>query len=156
MDLQRAPEKADAGLRAPLARPRVLVAHADKSVRQLVKLHLACAGYDVTVAGDAFEAANEMHRAPPDLIVLDAALGPLPALEFVAARGRAPQGSIVPVIFVASGRDMLERAIRLGAAALLTSELGAEKLLDLVGRILRGEHVYSRAGFRVPGLTAAA
>ena len=50
--------------------PRVLIAHSNKSMRQLIKLHLVCGGYDVTLAEDAVEAGKVVLRAetePPSV-----------------------------------------------------------------------------------------
>src|SRR5438874_3117996 len=74
---------------APLAgrsaMPRVLVAHGDKSMRQLIKLHLVCSGYEVTLAEDAVEAGKQVMRQPPDLIILDVEMPYMDGLEFVSA-----------------------------------------------------------------------
>jgi len=45
----------------------ILVIDDDDSMRELLRLHLATAGYDVQVAADAIAAGYMVLRSPPDL-----------------------------------------------------------------------------------------
>jgi CheY-like chemotaxis protein len=130
--------------------PRILVAHANRSMRQLLKLHLVCAGYDVTVAEDAVEAGRQIVREPPDLIVLDAEMPYLDAdgLEFVATLQSDADIPLIPVIFLATREEAVERAKRLGATACLVTRLSSEKFLEAVNRALQPAGAAQlRAGF---------
>ena len=49
----------------------VLVVDDDASLRELLRLHLAAAGYQVEVAEDAIAAGYLVLRRPPDLIICD-------------------------------------------------------------------------------------
>jgi CheY-like chemotaxis protein len=132
--------------------PRVLVAHASKSVRQLLKLQLACAGYEVVLAEDAIEAGRQVMREPPDLILLDVEMPALEGLEFM----RSDAGlSLIPVVFLSARQDALQRATRLGAAACLTVPLSTGVLLDAVARCLAPQSE-ARAGFRAARGASAA
>jgi two-component system response regulator ChvI len=126
--------------------PRVLVAHTSKSLRQLVKLQLVCAGYEVTVAEDAIDAGRQALRQPPDLIVMDIELPALEGLEFMLSHAGLP---LIPVIFLTQRQDALERATRLGAAACLTTPLSTSRLLETVARCLASQSE-ARAGYRTP------
>jgi CheY-like chemotaxis protein len=148
-------------VRAPLSQrrlmPRVLVAHTDKSMRQLLKLQLVCAGYDVIVAENAAEAGEAMLRQPPDAIVLDFELPNIDGLEFVSSPKSDPDVLLIPVIFLTPREAPFERARRLGAIACLTTPLHTEELLEAVARCLKatGEGS-SRLGFRPARLPAGA
>jgi CheY-like chemotaxis protein len=133
--------------------PRVLVAHAEKSLRQLVKLHLACAGYDVVVAEDAVEAGRMVMREVPDLIILDVDMPYMDGVEFVSALRADGAIPLIPVIFLTLRESALERAERLGAAACLTAPLSSEVLLRAVARCLDQGDV--RAGVRAPRIAAS-
>src|SRR5258708_19787775 len=89
-----------AAARAPLSErrlmPRVLVAHTEKSMRQLLKLQLECAGYDVIVAENAAEASEAMLRQPPDAIVLDTELPNIDALEFISSPKSQAEVPFIP------------------------------------------------------------
>ena len=129
--------------------PRVLVAHTDKSMRQLIKLHLVCSGYDVTLAEDAVEAGKQVMQQPPDLIILDVEMPYVDGLEFVSALRSGTSVPLIPVIFLTAREEALERAQRLGAAACLTTPLSADQLLHAVARCARPQsEARLRVGFR--------
>jgi len=150
-----------ASLQAPLAgrsaMPRVLVAHGNKSMRQLIKLHLVCNGYDVTLAEDAIEAGKQVMRQAPELIILDVDMPHMDGVEFVSALTAEAAVSLIPVIFLTSREEALERAQRLGAAACLTTPLSSEQLLHAVARCVQPQNeARLRTGFRAPRVSSAA
>ena len=137
--------------------PRVLVAHANKSMRQLIKLHLVCNGYEVTLAEDAVAAGRHAMRQPPDLIVLDVDMPYMDGLEFVSALRGGASVPLIPVIFLTAREEALERAERLGATACLTTPLSSEELLRAVARCVRPRsEARLRVGFRAPSVSNAA
>ena len=142
-----------ANVQAPRAEsgvmPRVLVAHPNKSMRQLIKLHLVCSGYDVTLAEDAVEAGRQAMQQPPDLIILDVEMPYMDGLEFVSALRSGTSVPLIPVIFLTAREDALGRAERLGATACLTTPLSTDELLHAVVRCVRPQsEARLRAGFR--------
>ncbi|HEY3074293.1 MAG TPA: response regulator [Burkholderiales bacterium] len=137
--------------------PRVLVAHTNKSMRQLIKLQLVCGGYDVTLAEDAVEAGKQVMQQPPDLIILDVEMPYMDGLEFVSALTSDPGVPLIPVIFLTAREEALERAQRLGATACLTTPLSSEQLLRAVASCVRpASEAGLRAGFRTPRASNAA
>ena len=78
----------------------MLIAHAGKSMRQLLKLQLVCAGYDVIVAENAVEAGQAMLREPPDAIGLDVELPNIDGVEFISSRESESDLPLIPVIFL--------------------------------------------------------
>jgi CheY-like chemotaxis protein len=132
--------------------PRVLVAHRDKIMRQLIKLQLVCGGYEVTLAEDAVEAGRQFMRQPPDLVIVDVAMPYMDGLEFVSALKSDAAVPLIPVIFLTQREEALERAQRLGATACLTTPLSSEELLHAVARCVRRPQSEAcvRAGFRTP------
>lgn len=132
----------------------MLVAHADKSLRQLIKLQLACAGYDVVVAEDAIDAGRHAAREKPDVIVVDVDMPTIHGLEFATARDPAADDALIPVIFIGRRAQALERAVRLGAAACFTVPFDSADLLHAVARC--ASKAAARVGFRAPSLGRAA
>ena len=49
----------------------ILVVDDDQSLRELLRLHLSAAGYEVTVASDGIEAGYAVLKSLPDLIITD-------------------------------------------------------------------------------------
>ena len=53
------------------SRRRILVVEDEEDLRQLYRVSLTLAGYDVEEAADGLEALRRLDEAPPDLVVLD-------------------------------------------------------------------------------------
>lgn len=52
-------------------RRMILIVEDDEDLRRLFRTTLILEGYDVTEAGDGFEALQRIDDSPPDLVVLD-------------------------------------------------------------------------------------
>ena len=63
----------------------ILVVDDDTNVRELLKLHLSAAGYEVRVAADAIAAGYLVLRSVPDLIICDINMPHMDGFEFVSA-----------------------------------------------------------------------
>src|SRR5512138_3705805 len=104
---------------------RVLVIDDDRSIRELLSLHLANRGYDVAVAEDAIVGGKLALAAKPQLIIVDANMPYMDGPEFVAALRSDPEMSDIPVVFLTSDEDIVDRAKDLGAFACLTKPIMA-------------------------------
>ncbi len=117
-------------------RPSILVVDDETAVRELLKLHLVGAGYDVRLADDAIVAGRSLMANPPDLMVVDVALPYLGGLDFVAALKADTTMPDIPVVFISGNAEFLERARILGAPAMKKPFTAAE-LLEAVRRELQ-------------------
>ena len=117
-------------------RPSILVVDDETAVRELLKLHLAGAGYDVKVADDAIVAGRAVMASPPDLMIVDVALPYLDGADFVAALKADSTMPQVTVIFISGNAEVLDRARSLGAP-FLKKPFSADELLDVVRRELQ-------------------
>ena len=117
---------------------RILVVDDDGSMRELLRLHLAGAGYDVSTAADAIAAGYEVLKSPPDLIITDVNMPYMDGFEVIAALRADPQVAGIPVIFLTSVEEGDERGKELGAVGYLTKPVRAEKLLNLVAQHVPG------------------
>lgn len=118
-------------------RHSVLVVDDEPAIRELLKLHLANAGYEVRVAEDAIVAERALRETPPDLVVVDVALPYRGGLEFVAGLSADDQLRRLPVIFITGHEGLASGARTLGVGC-LQKPFAVESLLDLVGRNLGG------------------
>jgi CheY-like chemotaxis protein len=112
--------------------PRVLVVDGSKSIRELLRLHLSNAGYDVIVAEDAIVAGKEVLARAPDLIIVEVDLPYMNGIEFVAALkadGTIPE---IPVILLSASGDVAQHAQRIRAVAHLSKPVSADRLLHVV------------------------
>ena len=120
----------------------ILVVEDDELMRELFRMHLGSAGYEVLLAEDTVVAGHLLFRQRPDLILADIEMPFMDGLEFVAALKGDALLATIPVIFVSSRSDFEDRCKEIGALAFLKKPVLADRLLALVG-----EHV---PGGRVP------
>ena len=116
----------------------ILVVDDDESIRDLLRMHLAAAGYEVQVAEDAIAAGYQVLKSPPELIISDVNMPHMDGFEFVAALradGALPK---IPVIFLTSYDDGDGRGRELGAVGYVTKPVRADRLLALVAQHVPG------------------
>ena len=116
----------------------ILVIDDDESMRDLLRLHLAAAGYDVEVAADAIAAGYMVLRNPPDLIITDVNMPHLDGFEFIEALRSDKTLPRIPVIFLTSVEEGDHRGKSLGAVGYVTKPVRADKLLSLVAQNVVG------------------
>ena len=116
----------------------ILIVDDDESIRELLRLHLSSAGYDVRVAEDAIAAGYMVLRSPPDLIITDVNMPHMDGFEFVAALRADKALPNIPVIFLTSLDDGDARGRELGAAGYVTKPVRADRLLSLVAQHVPG------------------
>src|SRR6266849_9982193 len=98
----------------------ILVVDDDESMRDLLRLHLTAAGYEVQVAEDAIVAGYLVLRSPPDLIISDVNMPHMDGFEFIAALRADKSLPEIPVIFLTSMEEGDERGKELGAVGYIT------------------------------------
>ena len=116
----------------------ILVVDDDESIRELLRMHLAAAGYEVHAAADAIAAGYHVLRSAPDLIVCDINMPHMDGFEFIAALRSDRAIPRIPVIFLTSVEDGDLRGKELGAVGYLTKPVRADKLLQLVAKHVPG------------------
>ena len=117
---------------------RILVVEDDASLRDLLRLHLSAAGYEVQVAEDGLAAGYLVLKAPPDLIITDVNMPNMDGFEFVAALKADKSLPPIPVIFLTSLEDGDQRGRELGAVGYVTKPVRADRLLALVAQHVPG------------------
>jgi CheY-like chemotaxis protein len=117
---------------------RILVVDDDDSLRELLRMHLASAGYEVSTAADAISAGYMVLRSPPDLILSDVNMPHMDGFEFIAALKADKSLPEIPVIFLTSLEEGDHRGKELGAVGYLTKPVRADRLLELVARFVPG------------------
>jgi len=116
----------------------ILVIDDDESIRELLRLHLSAAGYEVRLAKDAIEAGYSLLANPPDLLIVDVLMPYMDGFEFVEALKADKTLPDIPVIFVTSVEDGEARGREMGAVGYLTKPVRADRLLALVAQHVPG------------------
>jgi CheY-like chemotaxis protein len=134
-----------------LERPHVLIVSADPDLTAFLGEGLIYAGFWTSVIADAFQALEVFRLRSFDIILLDAALGGIGALEFVQRlRGRSDRApgevrSDIPLVLIAADAGEIPPTMQQGndpAATLIAPvELPeiAASLMDAV-MVWRGSH----------------
>ena len=117
---------------------KILVVDDDESLRELLRMHLAAAGYEVSTAPDGISAGYLVLKNPPDLILSDVNMPHMDGFEFVAALKSDTTLPMIPVIFLTSLEDGDHRGKELGAVGYLTKPVRADRLLELVAKHVPG------------------
>jgi len=117
---------------------QILVVDDDEGIRELLRLHLSSAGYEVEVVADAIAAGYRVLKAPPDLIITDVSMPHMDGFEFVAALKADASLPRIPVIFLTSVEDGDARGRDLGAVGYVTKPVRADRLLSLVAQHVPG------------------
>jgi CheY-like chemotaxis protein len=116
----------------------ILVVDDDESIRELLRMHLSAAGYEVHVAEDAIAAGYLVLRSPPDLIISDVNMPHMDGFEFVAALKADATLPRIPVIFLTSYEEGDDRGHELGVVGYITKPVRADRLLALVAQHVPG------------------
>lgn len=117
---------------------KILVVDDDASLLDLLRMHLASAGYEVRTAVDAISAGYQVLQDPPDLILSDVNMPHMDGFEFVAALRADKTLPYIPVIFLTSVEEGDERGKQLGAVGYLTKPVRADRLLQVVAQHVPG------------------
>jgi CheY-like chemotaxis protein/chemotaxis signal transduction protein len=125
--------------RAAGARPRVLVVEDSVGVRELQRVILEGAGYDVQTAVDGLDGAARLASDPVDLVLSDVEMPGMDGFTLTRTLRRTRGWEDVPVVIMTSRGDEADQRAGLDAGAsayLLKSEFDQAELIDTVRRLL--------------------
>jgi len=121
---------------------RVLVVDDDRVIQQLLEVNLELEGYDVVAtASDGREALEKIAELKPDIVILDIMMPKMDGLEVCRHLKADPDLANIPVILLsARAQDMdIREGLDIGANAYLTKPFDPVELLEVVGRLLKGD-----------------
>ncbi len=124
---------------------RILIIDDDIGFRDLLRIHLSSAGYQVQVADDGVTGGRALLAHPPDLIVSDVNMPFLDGFELLSLLHADAETAAIPVILL-SGRsdgDTMAKAVELGAADFLTKPVTRDQLLESIEACLSRNKVRS-------------
>jgi chemotaxis protein histidine kinase CheA len=120
-------------------RPRVLVVEDSVGVRELQRVILEGAGYDVVTAVDGLDGARHLAGEPVDLVLSDVEMPGMDGFTLTRTLRRTRGWEDVPVVIMTSRGDPADQRAGLDAGAsayLLKSEFDQAELIDTVRRLL--------------------
>jgi two-component system, OmpR family, response regulator len=116
--------------------PSILVVDDDPRLREVVRYALGREGFEVREAGNGLAALEALAVRPVDLVVLDVMM---PELDGMEVCRRIRKVSQVPVIFLSSRAEELDRVIglELGGDDYLSKPFSPRELVSRVRAVLR-------------------
>jgi chemotaxis protein histidine kinase CheA/CheY-like chemotaxis protein len=120
-------------------RPRVLVVEDSIGVRELQRVILEGAGYDVSTAVDGLDGASRLTGPPVDLVLSDVEMPGMDGFSLTREIRRTKGWESVPVVIMTSRGDKADQRAGLDAGAsayLLKSEFDQAELIDTVRRLV--------------------
>jgi two-component system chemotaxis response regulator CheY len=115
----------------------VLAVEDSASVRQLIRMTLLDAGYDVVEAKDGAEAVQKAGATRFDCVVTDINMPVMNGIEFIKAFRSNPLGAGVPVLVLTTenGEGLKAEARAAGATGWLTKPFNEKQLRDAVRKV---------------------
>lgn len=117
---------------------RILVVDDARYVRELLRLHLTGAGYQVELAEDGIQAAHAMLHNPPDLVVCDLQMPYMGGMEFLAAMRVERSVAAIPVVILTAHAESRDAALAAGASDFLLKPIRSDDLLATLAKHLPG------------------
>ncbi|HEV7394903.1 MAG TPA: response regulator [Pyrinomonadaceae bacterium] len=123
---------------------RILIADDYEDNRELLRLLLLSAEYEVLEARDGQECVDVACEDLPDLILVDLSMPKLDGWEVLRAIRTNPKTSSIPVIAATASADLDRvRAIQAGFDAYINKPFHTAQLLDIVGGIINAGLIMS-------------
>jgi CheY-like chemotaxis protein len=128
---------------------RILIADDHEDNRELMRLMLGDASYDVLEARDGQECLQVAREQQPDLIMIDISMPMLDGWEVFQQLKTDERTSHIPCVAVTGYADIdHHRALTAGFHAYLSKPFRSEALLQMVTQVLAGEKVKANAAGR--------
>ncbi len=119
-----------------MSTPQILIVEDDAQIRQVLRIGLSQAGYEVSEAGDGAEGLRKAQNGQFDLIVLDIGLPRMDGLEVCRSLRAESQ---VPVLFLTARDDEIDRILgfELGGDDYVTKPFSPRELIARIKAILK-------------------
>ncbi len=119
--------------------PKTILAVDDSaSMRQMIRLTLRNAGYDVIEAGDGQEGLSQARRVAIHMILTDLNMPVMDGMTFIRELRKSPSHTGIPIVFVTTESDAEKKsqAKAAGATAWITKPFQPEQLVAVARKVL--------------------
>jgi CheY-like chemotaxis protein len=117
----------------------ILIAEDYDDNRELLRLLLTTAKYEVREARNGHECVQSAIQNPPDLIMVDLSMPELDGWEvFRTLRANAKTSHIPCIAFTAYSEADCDRALQTGFSAFVGKPFKTEDMLETIARVIRG------------------
>ncbi|MBI2812691.1 MAG: response regulator [Opitutae bacterium] len=117
---------------------RILAVDDEPELTDLMHYHLVCAGHEVMIAANGWEAIHAVRTRRPDIILLDLMLPDLDGFGVCEILRRDPATATIPIIIVSAwaSSDSRNLGLELGALDYITKPFSPQELVDRVNHLL--------------------
>ena len=116
----------------------ILTVDDSASMRQMVKITLSGAGYQVVEAENGADGLTKAKASPANMVVTDLNMPVMDGLTFIRELRKLPEYRGVPIIFLSTESDagVKAQAKEAGATGWIVKPFQAEQLLAVVKKVL--------------------
>ncbi len=116
----------------------ILTVDDSASMRQMVKMTLAGAGYAVVEANDGADGLSKARATPVDMVVTDLNMPVMNGLALIRELRKLPNYKGIPIIFLTTESDaaMKQEARAAGATGWITKPFQREQLVSIAKKVL--------------------
>ena len=127
------------------AAPRVLVIDDDRTIRQILRIGLGRAGFDVTCANSGEEGLAAYAKKRPDAVLLDVMMPGIDGFEVCTRLRETPEGETLPIIMITGydDYDSINRSFECGATDFVIKPLNPLLLSYRLRYIMRATRAMS-------------
>jgi two-component system, chemotaxis family, chemotaxis protein CheY len=117
---------------------KILTVDDSPSIRQMVKLTLSEAGYDISEAGNGLEGLNAAKATTVDMVLTDINMPVMNGLGLIRELRKLPAYRGVPIVFLTTESDpeMKKEAKAAGATGWITKPFQQTQLVAFVKKVL--------------------
>jgi two-component system response regulator MtrA len=112
----------------------VLIVDDEPMARQLLRLMLVRAGFNVSEAEDGFDALEKVRSSQPDIVLLDVMMPGIDGFSVCQTLRKQENTSNLPIIMLSAKTDLesINEGLRVGATKYLTKPISPEDLTQHV------------------------
>jgi two-component system chemotaxis response regulator CheY len=116
----------------------ILTVDDSASMRQMVKITLKAAGYNVVEANDGRDGLTKANANAINMVVTDLNMPNMNGLEFIRALRQLPPYRGIPIVFLTTESDdgLKQQAKAAGATGWITKPFKQEQLLAVAKKLL--------------------
>ena len=118
---------------------KVLIIEDEIAFSKMVKIRLEAAGYEVSIASDAYLGTQEIVKTNPDLIILDLMMPAGGGFEILDRIKNIPSKATIPVVILTGKTiesDVKARAKAYDVAAVFTKPYESDEFVDKINSLI--------------------
>ena len=121
-----------------MAPATILAVDDEPELTELISYHLGRLGHKVVTAATGWEAIDQIHRARPDIILLDLMLPDLDGFGVCEILRRDPVTATIPIIIISAWAsiDSHHLGLELGALDYITKPFSPHELVERVNHFI--------------------